>query len=266
MSEPASRDPAAVPSPPPGGPPQPGAAAAPPFLEVRDLWKVFQMGPKRIEVLRELNWTLERGALASVVGASGVGKSTLLQVLGTLDAPSRGAICFDGVEVTRMTASDLARFRNSTIGFVFQFHHLLPEFSAEENVAMPALIRRIDRREALRRAREVLDWVGLGHRMTHRPGELSGGELQRVALARALVMKPELLLADEPTGNLDPDTGQAIFELLFQLNKEMGIAVVMVSHDQRLARRMPQRYLLEGGKLRRLAEDERAFAWEVAGG
>jgi len=240
-------------------------AVSPPLLEVRGLWKTFEMGPKRIEVLRDRSWSLARGSLASVVGASGVGKSTLLQVLGTLDAPSRGAILFDGVEVTRMTSSELASFRNSMIGFVFQFHHLLPEFSAEENVAMPALIRRLDRQEAMRRAREVLRRVGLADRLEHRPGQLSGGELQRVALARALVMNPPLLLADEPTGNLDPDTGRAIHELLLQLNAELGIAVVMVTHDQRLARRMPLRFLLEGGQLRRMTGEERAFAAEVTG-
>ncbi len=240
-------------------------SAAPPLLEVRDLWKVFEMGERRIEVLKGCSWSLPRAALASVVGASGVGKSTLLQVLGTLDAPSRGQILYDGVEVTRMTSSELARFRNQSIGFVFQFHHLLPEFTAEENVALPAMIQRVSRPEALRRARAMLDRVGLAERLGHRPAELSGGELQRVALARALVLQPELLLADEPTGNLDPDTGQAIYELLFELNRELGVAMIMVTHDQRLARRMPLRFLLANGTLRQLQEGERAFEAEVRG-
>ena len=239
-----------------------GAPAATPFLEVRDLWKAFDMGTKSIEVLRGLSWSLERGAQVSVVGASGVGKSTLLQVLGTLDAPSRGQILYDGVDVTAMAPAELANFRNRSVGFVFQFHHLLPEFSAVENVAMPQLIRRVDRSAAMREATAMLDRVGLSQRRTHRPTEMSGGELQRVALARALVMKPEMLLADEPTGNLDPDTGQAVYELLFELNREMNIALVLVTHDQRLARRMPERYLLADGTLRRLAEQEQAFRAE----
>ncbi len=234
-----------------------------PFLEVRDLWKVFEMGHKRIEVLRGMDWTLDRGDLVSVVGASGVGKSTLLHVLGTLDEPTRGEILYDGVAVTGMSPSRLAAFRNRTIGFVFQFHHLLPEFTARENVAMPCLIHRMSRRESMSRAGEILERVGLGHRMDHRPGELSGGELQRVALARALVMRPELLLADEPTGNLDPDTGVAIYELLLELNRELGVALVMVTHDQRLARMMPRRFLLEGGRLRELAEHEEPFGPEA---
>ncbi len=242
--------------------PRGGAGPDKPFLEVEDLWKVFEMGTKRIEVLRGLNWSLPRGAQVSVVGASGVGKSTLLQVLGTIDSPSRGRIRYDGVDVTAMSPAQVASFRNRSVGFVFQFHHLLPEFSAEENVAMPQLIRRTDRATALKEARAMLDRVGLSPRRNHRPAEMSGGELQRVALARALIMKPELLLADEPTGNLDPDTGQAVYELLFELNREMNIALVLVTHDQRLARRMPERYLLADGTLRRLAEQEQAFRAE----
>src|SRR5687768_8077146 len=171
--------------------------------------------------------------MVACVGASGVGKSTLLQILGTLDLPTSGSIKFDGEELTRMSAARLAEFRNRKIGFVFQFHHLLPEFTALENVMMPALIQRISRRVAERRAADILGRVGLGHRLTHKPSQLSGGEQQRVALARAMVLEPELLLADEPTGNLDRHTGEEIHGLFVELNRERGSSLLVVTHNPR---------------------------------
>lgn len=219
------------------------------FLEVRDIFKSYHLQGKRIDVLRGVSLDLEQGELVSLVGASGAGKSTFLHVLGTLDAPSAGALTFAGRAVFEMNDAEVADFRNRTIGFVFQSHFLLPEFTALENVAMPALIRRVDRRAALSDARELLERVRLGARTEHRPGELSGGEAQRVALARALVLKPALLLADEPTGNLDPVTGAGITELLREVNRELGITAVVVTHNEELARSMPRRLRLAEGKV-----------------
>jgi lipoprotein-releasing system ATP-binding protein len=220
------------------------------LLEVRDLHKRYQKGGSVIDVLRGASFTIHRGETASVVGASGAGKSTLLHLVGTLDAPDRGSIAYAGRDLMRLTAAELADFRNNELGFVFQFHHLLPEFSALENVAMPALIRRRPRAEALDRARRVLEEVGLGHRLEHRPGELSGGEQQRVALARALVLDPPLLLADEVTGNLDEKTGEEIHQLLFDLNQERGVTLIVVTHNRSLADRMTRRLLLEDGVIK----------------
>jgi lipoprotein-releasing system ATP-binding protein len=209
-------------------------------VEVQGLTKTFLHGGRRLDILRDINLTLAPGEAVAVVGASGVGKSTLLHCLGTLDLPSAGRILFDGTDLTRLSPSALADFRNRRIGFVFQFHHLLPEFTALENAMMPALIQRLSRAEAERRAREILGRVGLGQRLTHRPGELSGGEQQRVALARALILKPELILADEPTGNLDTKTGGEIHELFFELNRERGTTMLVVTHNPELAARMPR--------------------------
>jgi lipoprotein-releasing system ATP-binding protein len=219
------------------------------FLEVRDIFKSYHLHGKRIDVLRGVSLDIEQGELVSLVGASGAGKSTFLHVLGTLDAPSAGALSFAGRPVFELNDAEVADFRNRTIGFVFQSHFLLPEFTALENVAMPALIRRVERRVALAAARELLERVGLGARIDHRPGELSGGEAQRVALARALVLKPALLLADEPTGNLDPVTGAGITELLREVNRELGITAVVVTHNEDLARSMPRRLRLAEGKV-----------------
>src|SRR5689334_16350000 len=188
--------------------------------------------------------------MVAVVGASGIGKSTSLQLLCTLDLPSSGTILFDGEELTTMSAARLAEFRNRKIGFVFQFHHLLPEFTALENVMMPALIQRVQRRTAERRASDILGRVGLGHRLTHKPSELSGGEQQRVALARAMVLEPELLLADEPTGNLDRHTGEEIHRLFVELNRERGSTLLIVTHNTELASLMPRRLrMIDGGAL-----------------
>jgi lipoprotein-releasing system ATP-binding protein len=214
---------------------------------VRQLTKRFDHGGTVIEVLRGLDFELRSGEMASVVGASGVGKSTLLHVLGTLDAPTSGSISFDGVDVTTLNPARLAEFRNTQIGFVFQFHHLLPEFTALENAMMPGLILRLPRREAAERAASTLTRLGLGHRLTHRPGELSGGEQQRVALARALLLRPRLLLADEPTGNLDTRTGREMHDLFFELNSEIGMTILIVTHNDELAAKTPRRLRMTDG-------------------
>jgi lipoprotein-releasing system ATP-binding protein len=218
-----------------------------PALEIRSVFKSYFLHGKRIDVLRGVSMDIEMGELVSLVGASGSGKSTFLHVVGMLDAPAAGEIRFQGVSLFEMDDSAVADFRNRTIGFVFQSHYLLPEFTALENVAMPALIQRQDRPAAIRRARELLDRVGLGARVDHRPGELSGGEAQRVALARALVLNPALLLADEPTGNLDPATGEGIHQLLREVNRDLGITAVVVTHNEALAQSMPRRLRLVNG-------------------
>ena len=218
-----------------------------PLVEARQVHKSYWLGEKEIHVLRGASFSLEGGEMASLVGPSGVGKSTFLHVIGTLDPPTGGEVLFDGRDAFAMTEEELAAFRNHSIGFVFQFHYLLPEFTALQNAAMPGLISRLPRDEAERVAREMLELVGLAHRLDHRPGELSGGEQQRVALARALVLKPRLLLADEPTGNLDEATGEGIYQLLFDLNRRLGIAAIVVTHNPRLAERMPRRLRLHEG-------------------
>ena len=216
-------------------------------VSVRNLTKVYPHSGRNIEVLRGLNFDLSPGEMASVVGASGVGKSTLLHVLGTLDLATSGTITFDGVEVTAMDATRLAEFRNNEIGFVFQFHHLLPEFTALENAMMPGLINRLPRATAAERASTMLRRLGLGDRMSHRPGELSGGEQQRVALARALLLRPRLLLADEPTGNLDTKTGREMHDLFFELNSELEMTILIVTHNDELAARTPRRLRMADG-------------------
>jgi lipoprotein-releasing system ATP-binding protein len=226
----------------------PSKAAGGTRVEVVDVTKVFEHGGRNLEVLRGITFTLEAGEMAAIVGASGVGKSTLLHILGTLDLPSSGQLKFGGLDVTKLGSSALADFRNKKIGFVFQFHHLLPEFTALENVMMPCLIQRLDRREAEARAAGILKRVGLGQRLTHKPGELSGGEQQRVALARAMVMEPAVLLADEPTGNLDSHTGAEIHALLVELNRERGSTMLIVTHNPDLAALMPRTLrMLDGG-------------------
>jgi lipoprotein-releasing system ATP-binding protein len=217
------------------------------LLEGRGLHKSYWLGEKEIHVLRGASFALRSGEMASLVGPSGVGKSTFLHVVGTLDPPTAGTVLFDGQDAFEMGEEPLARFRNRNVGFVFQFHYLLPEFTALQNTAMPGLISRMQREEAEGVAREMLQLVGLGHRLDHRPGELSGGEQQRVALARALVLKPRLLLADEPTGNLDEATGEGIHQLLLDLNRRLGIAAIVVTHNPRLAERMPRRLRLHEG-------------------
>ncbi len=219
------------------------------FLEVQNVFKSYFLNGKRIDVLKGVTLNIEKGELVSLIGASGSGKSTFLHVLGTLDAPAAGVMKFEGRSVFEMTDAEVAAFRNRTIGFVFQSHYLLPEFTAVENVMMPALIQRLDRSSSEKRARELLDKVGLGARGDHRPGELSGGESQRVALARALMLKPALLLADEPTGNLDPTTGEGIHQLLREVNKELGLTAIVVTHNETLAASMPRRLRLTQGQV-----------------
>jgi lipoprotein-releasing system ATP-binding protein len=219
-------------------------------IVVTKLTKAYQHSGRALPILWDVNLALEPGEMVAVVGASGIGKSTLLQILGTLDLPTSGSIQFNGEELTRMSSSRLAEFRNRQIGFVFQFHHLLPEFTAVENVMMPALIQRYAPDRAEKMAKEILDRVGLSHRLSHRPSELSGGEQQRVALARAMVLGPSLLLADEPTGNLDQSTGRAIHELFLDLNRERGSTLLVVTHNPDLAALMPRRLrMADGGRL-----------------
>ena len=222
---------------------------AAPLVEIRDLHKSYWLEDQEIQVLRGIDLDIQPGERISVTGASGSGKSTFLHVLGTLDIPESGVVKFRGENVFQKSPAQLAAFRNRSIGFVFQFHHLLPEFSALENVAMPAMIQRMNPSEAEDRALAMLDRVGLAHRVSHRPGELSGGEQQRVALARALVMSPRLLLADEPTGNLDEVTADGIHELLDQLNKETGLTIVVVTHSSKLAGRLPRQLRMNEGRL-----------------
>ncbi len=219
------------------------------FLEVVDMYKSYFLNGKRIDVLRGVSVRIEKGELVSLIGASGTGKSTFLHVLGTLDSPAAGSLLFQGRSVFEMNDAQVAEFRNRTIGFVFQSHYLLPEFTAIENVAMPALIHRDEKKKAFARARELLDRVGLGSRAEHRPGELSGGESQRVALARALMLEPALLLADEPTGNLDPATGEGIHNLLREINRDLGVTAIVVTHNEVLARSMPRQLRLFDGQV-----------------
>ncbi len=205
------------------------------MIEARDLKKSFRLDQTVIHVLKGVSLAITRGELVAIVGASGVGKTTLLHILGTLDRPSSGTVHFDGNDVFALDDQALAEFRNRRIGFVFQFHHLLPEFTALENVMLPALIRRHEQAKAQAAAEAVLKEVGLEHRLAHRIGELSGGEQQRVAVARALVLHPDLILADEPTGNLDTHTGEEVFKLMRDLNRAKGITFVIVTHNEALS-------------------------------
>ena len=224
------------------------------LLEASDVRKVFVQGGARLEVLKGIELTVARGECLAVVGPSGAGKSTLLHILGALDRPSAGQVLFGGEDVFRRSDPDLARFRNRHVGFVFQFHHLLAEFTALENAAMPARIAGQPREEAEARAREILEAVGLGARLTHRPGELSGGEQQRVALARALALDPPLVLADEPTGNLDHRTGEDMHRLMLDWNRRAGTTLVVVTHNRELAQSMDRIITLADG---RVTQEER---------
>lgn len=220
-----------------------------PLVEARGLTKDYVMGDGVVHVLRGVDLDLFAGELVGLVGKSGAGKSTLLHVLGTLDLPTAGTVRFEGRDVFDRSEQALSEFRNSTVGFVFQSHYLLPEFTALENAMMPLLVRRVPRASAAEEARAILERVGLGHRLEHRPGELSGGEQQRVALARALSTKPRLLLADEPTGNLDPKTGGEIHELIAGLNRDLGMTTLVVTHNEALARSLPRCLRMENGRI-----------------
>jgi lipoprotein-releasing system ATP-binding protein len=225
------------------------------LVRVEGLRKTYLMegergaGPRRVDVLRGVDLEIGAGELVALTGPSGAGKSTFLHVVGTLDSPTAGTVYFDGEDVFTRDEAGLAAFRSGCVGFVFQSHHLLPDLTALENAMMPALVRRAPRLQARRRGEEVLALVGLGERMSHRPGELSGGEQQRVALARALCLEPRLLLADEPTGNLDPRTAEGIHALLVDLNRRLGITMVVVTHNERLADALPRRLRIDAGKL-----------------
>ena len=223
--------------------------AAEVLIRAERLSKRYGEGEHAIRVLEDLDLEIHRTERVAIVGESGVGKSTLLHILGTLDRPSAGTVFLDGQDLFALSDPELAALRSREIGFIFQFHHLLPDFSALENVMMPGLIAGLSWAEARRRAEEMLHKVGLGERLTHRPGELSGGEQQRVAVARALVLKPRVVLADEPTGNLDPVTGEGVLRLLLALNQEMGITMAVVSHSEKLAAVMDRTLRLSGGKL-----------------
>ncbi len=220
-----------------------------PLMVARGVTKHFGDGEGQIDVLNGIDLTIAPGEMVGIVGVSGSGKTTLLQVLGTLDTPSKGDILFNDDNLKNKDDKQLAAFRNRSLGFIFQFHHLLPEFTALENVMMPALINGKTRNEMIDPARELLTLVNLDHRTTHKVNELSGGEQQRTALARALIMKPALLLADEPTGNLDNQTGNLVFDLLHRLCQEYSLATVMVTHNLELAGRLDRCLTLENGAL-----------------
>jgi lipoprotein-releasing system ATP-binding protein len=219
------------------------------FLEARGIVKSYPVGGSSLAVLRELDLLVEVGEMVAIVGASGVGKSTLLHVLGGLDRATEGTVVIDGTPLTTLDDAALVRFRNQRVGFVFQFHHLLPEFSALENAEMPMRIARMSVGEARPRAEELLGRVGLAERLSHRPGMLSGGEQQRVAMARALIMKPSVLLADEPTGDLDEQTADSLHALLREMHRSYGLTSIIATHNPRLAVACDRVLRLEGGRL-----------------
>ena len=205
------------------------------MIDVVGLYKTFPMGGRELVVLNNINVHIARGELIAIIGASGAGKSTLLQILGTLDRPTKGTVSFEGQNLFQLTEQQQAEFRNRRVGFVFQFHHLLPEFTALENACLPAMIQKREMADVIGEATKLLGEVGLADRLHHKPGELSGGEQQRVSVARALMQQPDLVLADEPTGNLDSHTGDALFTLLRQLNRSRGTTFVIVTHNDKLS-------------------------------
>ena len=221
-----------------------------PVLECRNVVREFSEGASTLQVLRGVNLAVQPAERVAIIGTSGSGKTTLLQIMGGLDEPSEGGVLINGAAMHGTTESAKGELRNRYVGFVYQFHHLLPEFTAEENVAMPLLIRRDAKAAALEAARELLGRVGLGERLTHKPGELSGGERQRAAVARALITRPQLVLADEPTGNLDSGNGEHVLGLMLELNEELRTSLVIVTHDHSIAARMDRVLVLEDGVLK----------------
>jgi lipoprotein-releasing system ATP-binding protein len=226
------------------------------FVEVQNLKKFFTTDAGELQVLKGIDLSINEGEMVSIVGASGVGKSTLLYILGALDRPTSGEVFFDEIDIFSLNEDSLAAFRNETVGFVFQFHHLLPEFTALENVMMPGLILRSQKskvrsqyKEIHKKAERLLDEMGLTARSGHRPGELSGGEQQRVAVARALLLEPKIVLGDEPTGNLDTQTGDELFNLLVELNKEKGMTFIIVTHNESLSKRCHRTLRMVDGKI-----------------
>lgn len=220
------------------------------LLSTKALAKTYQLGKNKVAIFENLTLEIKYGEMIAIVGPSGTGKSTLLHLLGGLDKPTQGSVFMDGFDICKLSDVDLAKVRNKDIGFVFQFHHLLPEFSAVENTMMPLLVGGMTQKESFQLASSMLKQVGLGTRLEHRPGELSGGEAARVALARALVTKPKLLLADEPSGNLDSRTGEEIHQLLKQMHSECSLTSVIVTHNERLAAICSRVLHLEDGRLR----------------
>ncbi len=220
-----------------------------PVLQCRSIVRRFDEGGSTLEVLSGVDLSIESAERMAIVGASGSGKTTLLQIMGGLDAPTSGEILVGGQAMHEMGEIGKGNLRNRYLGFVYQFHHLLPEFSAAENVAMPLMIRRVAKMDALKQAQVLLERVGLGERLTHKPGELSGGERQRTAVARALITRPKLVLADEPTGNLDAGNGEHVLQLMLELNRELETSLVIVTHDHSIAERMDRIMILENGRL-----------------
>lgn len=228
------------------------------LLRLTQVHRGFSLEGQRIEVLKGIDFAMKAGEMVALTGASGAGKSTLLHLIGSLDQPESGSLVFQGQELMGLSNAQLAAHRNRHLGFVFQFHHLITELTAVENVALPARVAGIEPKEASERAKVLLEWVGLGSRLRHRPSELSGGEQQRVALARGLVMEPRLLLADEPTGNLDEANAASIHELFASLNEAQGVAMIIATHSSTLARRMQRRVHLDGGYLVNMNPEEEA--------
>lgn len=219
------------------------------MITINDLYKSFKIGERDLTVLKGINLEIRRGELLAIMGASGAGKSTLLHIVGLLDRPTQGTVSFEGQNLFQLPEATQAEFRNKRIGFVFQFHHLLPEFTALENACMPALIQRRSPADVEADATALLHEVGLGERLHHKPGELSGGEQQRVAVARALMQRPDLVLADEPTGNLDTHTGEALFALMRDLNKSRGTTFVIVTHNEKLSAQADRIVYMQDGQI-----------------
>lgn len=219
-------------------------------LICRSIVRQFREGDSTLEVLSGVDLVVRESERLAIIGNSGSGKTTLLQIMGGLDDPTSGEVLVNGQSIANIDEKDKSTLRNQFIGFVYQFHHLLPEFSAQENVAMPLMIRRLKKDDAMQQAAELLDRVGLGQRLDHKPGELSGGERQRAAVARALITQPKLVLADEPTGNLDAGNGQHVMKLMLELNRELNTSLVIVTHDHSIAGQMDRVLVLEDGKLR----------------